>query len=231
MKKILIVFILIAVLFTSHYLYSAMKDFSAFDGYNWLQYHEYVKVGLALGFLMGAHKTMEELGGQGEEALPVYNVTNTQLKEELDKFYDIPENRSVTIENACLLILKKMSPEKDIEMIKKEEKILRLPPEEQRVERIKEIIKEDIKTGRYPKYEIEEEEVIEKETGKPVPLETEEEVTKLRFEMLAPGVVITREVVKISYLPGVIIGVIALIVIVVLIGVIRKKGKVKKGEK
>jgi hypothetical protein len=219
-----------------------MDDFERADGYTWKGYHDYVKLGFTLGFITGADKAIKELdpfirkssyeGPKVEELLPIYNITNTQLKERLDAFYSAPENMTVPIQNAVLIICKEMHPQKDAKMIAREIELERLPPEKQKLEKVKDYLKGEIQKGEYPKYEVKQDKIVESQTQKEVPLKTEEEVTNLRYKMLVPtGGVEVKEVVKVDYTPAIWIGAISFAAIAVTILLVRRRLRVKQGGK
>ncbi|MFH1995419.1 MAG: hypothetical protein ABIJ27_00295 [Candidatus Omnitrophota bacterium] len=235
-KKIILAIVCIAVLLCSVNLFSKTVEFSSVDGTVWKSYHDYAKLGFALGFIVGAHQTIDGLdpyirqsyykGEKVEELVPVYNITNTELRKKLDEFYEKKENLTVPVGEAAIIVCKEMIPKKDIKMISREKEILRLPEPERKVERIKDHIKKEIKKGKHPDYEVRRETIVKKETKKVIPLKSEEEVTDFWFNLLVPGGgVKTREVVKVNYSLAIIVAVFAGIVITFLM---IRKGRRKK---
>ncbi len=222
-------------LYFANGIHSAVKDFSRSDGYTWRDYHEYVKIGFALGFLAGANKAVEELDPvirqsyyekkEVKELLPIYNITNTQLKQRLDEFYASSTNLSIPIQDAIIIICKEMVPIKDKKMIEREKEVAKLPPAKQKVERIKDHLKAEIKKGYYPKYEVEKEQVVAKETKEPVPLKTEKEVTHFWYDLMVPEEARVKEVVKVNYALVASVTAASIIIIGVLIFLLAKAKK------
>ncbi len=238
MKKTLFAVCLSAAVMLHTHAFSKTEDFSKADGHTWKGYHEYVKLGFALGFLIGADKAVAELepyithssyeGKKVEELLPIYNITNDRLKTRLDQFYAIPENMSVSIQNAIIIICKELHPVKDRKMIEREAEIQRLPPGKQRIEKVKDYLKSEIQKGEYAHYEVTQDKIIESQTKKEVPLKTDEEVSNLWFKMLVPGQgVEVKEVVKRDYSLAVGIGAASLMAIVALSILLWRKSKPK----
>jgi len=198
------------------------------DGYAWRSYHDFVKIGYAMGFLFGAKKAIEELdpylrqsyyqGEKVEELVPIYNITNDALSGALDQFYSRQENMDIPIEEAVILICREMIPKKDVKMIEREKEILRLPPPQQRVEKIKDHIKEEVEKGKHPAYEVRHDAIVEKETLAEVPLKSEKEVADFWFNLLVPGGgQRTREVVKKDYTAAIIVAAVAALIIAFLV--------------
>jgi len=233
MKRIIAFLISLTLIACSYYAFSQYEDFSVSRGYEWNSYDDSSKSGFALGFVVGVHKALEELDlfirsssykeERVEDLLPIYNITNTQLKEALDNFYRNPVNATIPIKDAAIIVCKEIKA-KDKERIEKEKRLLRLPPDEQRVVKRADYLKQEIKRGEYPKYEVTKERVVEKETGKIIPLETEEEIvdfwTEQVFPEEAPRV---KEVIKTDYRLVIIIFAMSLVIIaLILIGVKRR---------
>lgn len=243
MKKILVAATMATLVMWQGALFSDTDDFSKKDGYAWKGYHEYVKLGFTLGYLIGADQAVKELepfirqssydSEKVEERLPVYNITNAELKERLDRFYEKTENMAVPIRNAVLIICKETHPQKDAKMIEREKEVQRLPPAEQRVERIKDYLKTEVEKGEYPKYEVAEEKIVEVETKKAVPLKTEEQVTSFWFKMLVPSQgVEVKEVMKPDYTLAAAVGGGALVIIMILtvaVVKLKKRSGLKRG--
>ncbi|MEE8360079.1 MAG: hypothetical protein V3S04_04060, partial [Candidatus Omnitrophota bacterium] len=171
------------------------EDFSRLGGDEWNSYSESSKSGFALGFIVGAHMALEELNiffrrstysdKRPEDLVPVYNITNSQLKEKLDVLYELPENRTIPIKDAAMIVCKELK-RGDTERIEKEKRLLRLPPDEQRIVKRSNYLKEKVKRGEYAKYEVKDEVIIEKDSGEAVPLETEEEIVEFWTEQVFP---------------------------------------------
>lgn len=234
MKRLVIPFILFSALISfSYYAYSQYRDFTLAGGYEWNSYSQSSKSGFALGFIVGVHKAIEELDifirqslykeKEVEDVLPIYNVTNTQLKEALDNFYKEPANMAIPIKDAVIIICKEIKA-KDIERIEKEKRLLRLPPEEQRIVKRADYLKQKIKRGEYPKYEVKKEEIVEKETGKVIPLETEEEIVEFWTEQVFPEErPKVKEVVRVDYTLVIVAAVISFLTAILLVVLFTKR--------
>lgn len=226
-------FVACALLSSAYYAFSSYEDFSQSAGHEWNSYDDSSRSGFTLGFIVGIHKALEELeltlrqsSSSKEEIeglLPIYNTTNTQLKEHLDIFYRDPANANIPIKDAAIIVCKELQAE-DKERIEKKKRLLRLPPEEQRIVKRADYLKEKIKRGEYSKYKVQDGGVIEKESGEVVPLETEEEIvdfwTKQVFPEEAPQV---KEIVKPDYKLAGIIAVVALGAIALILFNTKKK--------
>ncbi len=211
------------------------EDFSRLGADEWNSYSESSKSGFALGFIVGAHKAIEELDiffrrstyseRAPEDLMPVYNITNSQLKEKLDAFYGLPENRTIPIKDAAVIVCKELKRE-DPERIEKEKRLLRLSPDEQRIVKKSDYLKEKVKRGEYAKYEVKDEVIIEKDSGKAVPLETEEEIVEFWTEQVFPEEaprIKEVEVVKKDYILAISVGVASIFIIMLMFFNFRKR--------
>jgi len=239
MKKIKAITLSFAFLLLTFYTLSAYQDFSRSDGREWKTYNESSKLGFALGFITGAHAAIEKLDvfirGSSysekkiEEILPIYNITNTQLKEALDKLYGDSANISIPIKDAALIVCEEVRGE-DVKTIEKEKRLKRLPPEEQRLVKRADYLKDKIKRGEYPRYEVKKEGVVEKETGRPVPLETEDQIVDFWTEQILPEEAPEiKEAVKTDYALTIVVASCAAAAIALMLYSAKKRGgKTKK---
>jgi hypothetical protein len=235
MKKIKIGILVLLLIFSSYCAFSQLDDFSRSGGDEWNSYNASTKMGFTLGFIVGVHKSLEQLDiiirqssyreERAEDLLPVYNISNSQLREALDNFYSIPDNRPIPIKDASIIVCNEIKA-KDRERIEKEKKVLRLPPEEQRIVKRSGYLKEKIKRGEYAKYEVKEEKVVEKESGKVIPLETEEEIVDFWTEQVFPEEapkIKEVEVVKTDYTLAIVVSVIAALAILLILFTVKKR--------
>ena len=215
MKKTVFIVLIFAATFFLHSACAAQEDFSRSGGEEWTSYGEAAKQGFSLGFIVGVHKAIEELeifvrsssytGGTVQEALPIYNISNSQLKDALDRFYADPANMTVPLKDAALISCGELA-RSDKERMEKKKRVSRMPPDEQRLVQKADYLKERIKRGEYPEFEVKDEAVVEKDTGAVVPLESEEEIVDFWSGRVFPEEApIIKEVVRTDYRPAIII--------------------------